>query len=216
MDDLQVDLRWSLRLIGELDGQYNKLMEDIDSKLKQVQEKSVSDPCRQDTIRDIAQKSADARLIRLNCLDESKFMCESVEYVYNQIAAEIVKLKNPAWVRDSSNTKDDVLREANKVEMRLTRSNKRKSQEEEEEPVKDEEPRYCICNDVFYGEMIGCDDPKCKKEWYHLGCIGLKRAPKGDWVCPECTERREKEEQKKADNKQKQRRTSRRVSSRRR
>ena len=34
--------------------------------------------------------------------------------------------------------------------------------------------------------MIGCDDKKCKVEWYHFSCLNIKRAPKGKWLCPMC------------------------------
>ncbi|KAG5267762.1 hypothetical protein AALO_G00225410 [Alosa alosa] len=48
------------------------------------------------------------------------------------------------------------------------------------------EPRYCICNQVSYGEMVGCDNPDCPIEWFHYGCVGLTEAPKGKWYCPQC------------------------------
>lgn len=41
----------------------------------------------------------------------------------------------------------------------------------------EEEPRYCYCNDFSYGEMVGCDADDCKREWFHLDCVGLARAP---------------------------------------
>ena len=40
-----------------------------------------------------------------------------------------------------------------------------------------DEPRYCYCNEVSYGEMVGCDGDECQKEWFHLRCVGLARAP---------------------------------------
>lgn len=43
-----------------------------------------------------------------------------------------------------------------------------------------DEPRYCYCNGVSYGEMVACDAEGCKREWFHLGCVGLKVAPKGN------------------------------------
>uniref|UniRef100_UPI0035901F9C inhibitor of growth protein 3 n=1 Tax=Myxine glutinosa TaxID=7769 RepID=UPI0035901F9C len=49
------------------------------------------------------------------------------------------------------------------------------------------EPRYCICNQVSYGEMVGCDNQDCPIEWFHYGCVSLKEAPKGKWYCPQCT-----------------------------
>ena len=54
-------------------------------------------------------------------------------------------------------------------------------------PVDPNEPTYCICQQVSYGEMIGCDNPDCPIEWYHFGCIGLTAKPKGKWYCSKCT-----------------------------
>lgn len=49
-----------------------------------------------------------------------------------------------------------------------------------------DEPVYCYCQQVSYGEMVGCDGPDCKKEWFHLPCIGLTSPPKGQWFCEDC------------------------------
>ncbi|XP_069142606.1 inhibitor of growth protein 3-like [Argopecten irradians] len=49
------------------------------------------------------------------------------------------------------------------------------------------EPRYCLCNQVSYGDMVGCDNDDCPIEWFHYGCVGLTQAPKGKWYCPQCT-----------------------------
>jgi hypothetical protein len=42
------------------------------------------------------------------------------------------------------------------------------------------EPRYCYCDEVSYGEMVACDADGCKREWFHLGCVGPKNAPRGN------------------------------------
>ena len=41
------------------------------------------------------------------------------------------------------------------------------------------EPKYCYCNGVSYGEMVACDYEGCAREWFHLACAGLARAPVG-------------------------------------
>lgn len=42
-----------------------------------------------------------------------------------------------------------------------------------------DELRYCYCNGVSYGEMVGCDHDECSREWFHLACVGLRVAPEG-------------------------------------
>ncbi|KAI6654335.1 Inhibitor of growth protein 4 [Oopsacas minuta] len=48
------------------------------------------------------------------------------------------------------------------------------------------EPTYCTCNQVSYGEMVGCDNQKCPIEWFHYACVGIKEPPTGNWYCPLC------------------------------
>jgi len=59
-------------------------------------------------------------------------------------------------------------------------------QEVLEMPIDPNEPTYCICQDVSWGEMIGCDNNDCPIEWFHFGCMGLTAKPKGKWYCPKC------------------------------
>ncbi|KAF7055580.1 hypothetical protein CFC21_063094 [Triticum aestivum] len=54
-------------------------------------------------------------------------------------------------------------------------------------PVDPNEPTYCFCNQVSYGEMVACDNPDCKIEWFHFGCVGLKEQPRGKWYCLSCS-----------------------------
>lgn len=57
-----------------------------------------------------------------------------------------------------------------------------------------EDEIYCICRQVSFGNMVGCDNPECKIEWFHYGCVGLKEPPdpKSSWYCPDCTREMEK------------------------
>lgn len=59
-------------------------------------------------------------------------------------------------------------------------------------PVDPNEPTYCLCHQVSYGEMIGCDNPDCPIEWFHFACVGLTSKPKGKWYCPKCSSERKK------------------------
>ncbi|ODV93259.1 hypothetical protein PACTADRAFT_51875 [Pachysolen tannophilus NRRL Y-2460] len=54
------------------------------------------------------------------------------------------------------------------------------------------EPVYCYCQQVSFGEMVGCDGDDCKREWFHLPCIGLTDPPKGKWYCSDCLARMKK------------------------
>jgi hypothetical protein len=41
----------------------------------------------------------------------------------------------------------------------------------------DEEPRYCYCNEISFGDMVACDNDACPREWFHLSCVGMTKPP---------------------------------------
>ena len=51
-----------------------------------------------------------------------------------------------------------------------------------------DQPRYCYCRGPEAGTMIGCDNPDCPIEWFHIKCLQLRSIPKGKskWYCPDC------------------------------
>lgn len=63
---------------------------------------------------------------------------------------------------------------------------KEKEQSPLDPPIDPDEPTYCLCDQVSYGEMIGCDNDTCAIEWFHFNCVGLTTKPKGKWYCPKC------------------------------
>ena len=52
--------------------------------------------------------------------------------------------------------------------------------------------QWCYCREVESGEMIGCDNPDCRIQWFHTACLRITRIPKGNWYCPECHKERRK------------------------
>ena len=51
-----------------------------------------------------------------------------------------------------------------------------------------DQPRYCYCRGPEAGTMIGCDNPDCPIEWFHIECLQIHTIPKGKskWYCPDC------------------------------
>ena len=46
---------------------------------------------------------------------------------------------------------------------------------------------YCYCQSPESGLMVGCDNPDCAYQWFHLECLRLSCAPKSKhWFCPDC------------------------------
>jgi len=46
-----------------------------------------------------------------------------------------------------------------------------------------------VCEADFcdFCEMIGCDNPDCSIQSFHMKCLKLKVIPEGNWYCPDCT-----------------------------
>lgn len=54
------------------------------------------------------------------------------------------------------------------------------------EEIDPDEPTYCLCDQISFGEMILCDNDLCPIEWFHFSCVSLTTKPKGKWFCPNC------------------------------
>jgi len=46
--------------------------------------------------------------------------------------------------------------------------------------------KYCYCQEGEHGKTVGCDNPGCPYQWFHLECLQLKSAPRSKlWYCPD-------------------------------
>ncbi|XP_064608857.1 inhibitor of growth protein 1-like isoform X2 [Liolophura sinensis] len=107
---------------------------------------------------------------------------------------EAEKVENKSNKRQRRQKQHDlVIREEDKREEKAPKKKKkRKTKKDKEgdrspiEPIDPDEPTYCLCDQVSYGEMIGCDNDDCPIEWFHFNCVGLTTKPKGKWFCPKC------------------------------
>ncbi|GAA6009705.1 hypothetical protein JCM10207_004162 [Rhodosporidiobolus poonsookiae] len=79
-------------------------------------------------------------------------------------------------------------RHAQKKEDRAALKKDQQAQQQEQilMPIDPNEPTYCYCDRVAFGEMIACENEDCKREWFHLECVELDAAPEGTWYCTEC------------------------------
>ncbi|CAG0910348.1 unnamed protein product, partial [Cyprideis torosa] len=66
------------------------------------------------------------------------------------------------------------------------RGRKTKSPSPEDMLVDPDEPVYCICESISFGDMVGCDNDLCPIEWFHFQCVQLTTKPKGKWYCFMC------------------------------
>lgn len=69
----------------------------------------------------------------------------------------------------------------------------RKLESSKSAPLKENTPPklYCFCQKPESGDMIGCDEPKCSYQWFHMSCVKLKKGPKHSWYCKDCRKDRQ-------------------------
>ena len=58
--------------------------------------------------------------------------------------------------------------------------------------LKNDRKIYYFSRKPSFGNMIACDNSKCKHEWFHYSCINITWAVKGKWYCKDCKEGKNK------------------------
>lgn len=99
-------------------------------------------------------------------------------FVYMYLVLVLVD-QHTAGVRHLMHTGQDDGREGASPDNVMKKKKKRK-REEDFVPVNflmykadPNEPVYCNCRQISFGEMVGCDNPECPIEWFHFECVGL-------------------------------------------
>ncbi|ODV59278.1 uncharacterized protein ASCRUDRAFT_114458 [Ascoidea rubescens DSM 1968] len=158
--------------------------------------------------------------IEIDTLGSKKVKKEKLENSFNQKDEFIRRRSQRVFLLDK--IKEDQLKEK-EINTKNTNSNKEKQEKKENTTFKNsknskktkkstkehknidvKEERYCYCNDISYGPMIGCDNDSCKYGWFHYPCINMLRAPSAlkKWYCPTCKEEMDKKEEQKKNKKQ--------------
>lgn len=109
-------------------------------------------------------------------------LCDLVIYT-SKVTAIFYILRNDVFIKDMiTKLKDFHIRHV--MTELLTRQLENKIKQV---PLRNDK-LYCYCRSKDDGKenMIGCDNPQCKTQWYHLKCLKMKRIPKGQWLCKDC------------------------------
>ncbi|KAG1051786.1 hypothetical protein G6F46_004426 [Rhizopus delemar] len=72
---------------------------------------------------------------------------------------------------------------SNKTKTWPRRKNTKLKSSDTDMSIDPNEPLYCYCQQVSFGEMVACDNADCEIEWFHIACVDLKTVPKGKWYC---------------------------------
>ncbi|KAJ3446430.1 kismet isoform c [Anaeramoeba flamelloides] len=59
--------------------------------------------------------------------------------------------------------------------------------EDDDDDEDDDDPKNYCCGKNLPDEVwVECENSKCKKKWFHLGCVGLDKVPEEKWYCEDC------------------------------
>ena len=174
---LPTDLYKSLNLMRELDQQCQGLLTDLHGKEQEYLEAMQNDiEPQQDLLGEIQSKQQRA----INLSDEK---VQLAVQTYDLVDKCIRKLDADLKLFDAQLSAEEREKYNNrKDDFRLQTLNAPQS----DMPVDPDEPIYCTCRRVSFGDMVQCDAPHCHYEWFHFECVGVSQAPKGKWYCPQC------------------------------
>ncbi|RKP17386.1 hypothetical protein ROZALSC1DRAFT_30797, partial [Rozella allomycis CSF55] len=140
------------------------------------------------------------RLREASLSKESHSRTRNTSSVRNEDDSEQSEKEDPAEDKEEAEVKEEKVEEQMQVDEPAVEEDETSEKKEldssprkfnvNDMPVDPNEPVYCYCKQVSYGEMIACDNDDCDVEWFHYDCVGLSQPPKGKWYCKECVEKR--------------------------
>ncbi|XP_029677896.1 inhibitor of growth protein 1 isoform X2 [Formica exsecta] len=128
-----------------------------------------------------------ARRTRTETLMESAHSMDIMDRMTETRSSTMSSISN-------GNQKKTTTATTGKKKKRKSRQGTQQNQHREDTPpppeddlaIDPDEPTYCLCDQISYGEMILCDNDLCPIEWFHFSCVSLTTKPKGKWFCPKC------------------------------
>lgn len=200
LEPVPAELQRNFNLIADLDRRTLDYIRRSDECVREYREAS-----RQDTRLSLYKESIDL-LDKARSYAEDKI--ESANQTYDLIDKHIRRLEGLSGAQNFQQSHTDETETAS--DQKHSKKNLKSGGFETPEsaactpkpltvdmPPDPNEPKYCTCQQVSFGEMIACDNKDCPIEWFHFPCVDLKLKPKGKWYCPECYNANKKWKQRK-------------------
>ena len=189
-EDVPETISESLRYIDSMDQAVTSLSASIDSVLASVQGKNRA------TKKQVAGLQATRQLITEVNDKKAQMVVASYDLLDHNVRMmdEEIKLLEKAMT-GSGNAK---LREAATSRFQVSNPIAASSTlvkgavgsfggiDQEAMKVDPNEPVYCRCRQVAFGDMIACDNEDCAIEWFHFQCVNLTKMPRNKWLCSDC------------------------------
>ena len=177
--------------IGKMDKACRKLAKLLDKRVKELaSNKNVTVEELNET--ELLRKTLDT--LSANKVQLAVKSYDLIDHRIKLVDNEISLVENALVTSGQLNYADE-LNNANAVAVGSSSSKKRKhgsSSAPTEPQVDPNEPVYCFCKRIAFGDMIACDNEDCDIEWFHYPCVNLTRKPRNSWICPTCAYKRKK------------------------
>lgn len=192
MDEVKQDVSVSLALIRRLDAAGAEARQRADAGLKKLYETRADDDSRAVLAAQIARDLEIVQKSRANAVAEARFLQAAVRDARRAMATKAAGLAE--YVKAASEgAPSGLVPKRAVIMMKETESGPGAmtgTVEQAQVPVGyvpgEDDALYCVCNRPSFGDMVACDNPTCSKEWFHMACVGLDKAPRGRWICPLC------------------------------
>lgn len=183
---LPIELYRSTTFINALQRSYRTKTQQLDELCLQLQ-KSTNITQAIGYRQKIVMLMAESRQDRAEAVAEATKLTQLIASHITLLSNDLDKLENPqskiALVnQEASGNTDEPLKS--------TKKNSKGTHQETSTDLQldDDEPTYCICHRVSFGQMVACENTDCQHgEWFHFDCLNLTSPPRGKWWCPECT-----------------------------
>lgn len=202
VEDLPYELQHTLVELRNLDETYQDSLRSLNEKRREYLSallKRGKIPAAESEAKLIGMRTEVDRLHLnsvLQCDEKIALTNIAYDHLSKHIAnvdAELLKLGDYTFKKIPASERSSV-REKKSHKKRNTETALKQSVEpSDSEAIDSDEPTYCICNQVSFGEMVACDNKNCAKEWFHFECVGLIEQPSGKWFCSECLTDKEKQ-----------------------
>jgi hypothetical protein len=193
-EEIATASKQSLQLIENLDKKVHKLCKRVDKKLKSV--KISDEEYEEITLMRKAIEIITVRKVQL-AMKNYDFVDQNIKMVDNEIALLEKEIKQHDENRDEDSSclgeavfedcvMNNVVEKKRKQSVSLT-SDYPNLPAEIVASIDPNEPIYCTCRRVSFGDMVACDNEDCDIEWFHYSCVNLLKKPRSEWLCPMCT-----------------------------
>ncbi|ORY96483.1 hypothetical protein BCR43DRAFT_491769 [Syncephalastrum racemosum] len=214
IEGLPIELKRSFMLIRQLDEDSEKLMDMVETTAMSLKARSIPQKDRRQEMLHVREMLTELLRKGEEKFTLAKSNYDSIDRHCSRLDVDLTRFEDEQIIGPSRTVRaasTPVEEEEQPEKKRKKRGRKKKTDEEDipqgeylsqedskqhaeaaislsNLPIDPNEPVYCYCRQVSFGEMVACDNDECEIEWFHLECVGLRAPPKGHWYCKNCAE----------------------------